>query len=213
MKTKKGKGIALVVITALITLSPMIGGIMLWDKLPNEVATSFSMSGKATDYSSKAFAVFGLPAMLAVFHLFAVIMTSLDPKFKNIPKKGMRFLCFICPAVSVMVCGMIYAEAMGSNFPITKALVLFIGVLFAVIGNYLPKCKLNYSFGIRLPWTMADEEVWNKTHRLAGFLWTVGGIVIAVSAFFAGFAVLFAVLAVIAIVPMVYSFVIYKRKQ
>ena len=58
-----------------------------------------------------------------------------------------------------------------------------IGVLFMIIGNYLPKCKQNYTMGIKLPWTLDDEENWNRTHRFAGFLWVAGGVVIAINAF------------------------------
>ena len=76
----------------------------------------------------------------------------------------------------------------------------------------MPKCKQNYTMGIKLPWTLADEEVWNKTHRLAGFLWTMGGIIIVATAFLNSIVLFFSVTALLVIIPTVYAFVIYKNK-
>ena len=87
------------------------------------------------------------------------------------------------------------------------------GALFVVIGNYLPKCKQSYTVGIKIPWTLNDEENWNKTHRLAGFLWVIGGVVIMATAFLGTFWLFFVVLIPMVIVPFVYSYSLYKKSS
>ena len=87
------------------------------------------------------------------------------------------------------------------------------GLLLAAIGNYLPKCQPNYTVGIRLPWTLADEANWRKTHRLAGPVWVIGGLVIAVLAFTPWRALDLLVLIPMVLIPALYSFFLYRRKK
>ena len=90
---------------------------------------------------------------------------------------------------------------------------LFMGALFVIIGNYMPKCKQSYTIGIKIPWTLNDEENWNKTHRMAGFLWVIGGVVIMATAFLGTFQLLFVVLIPMVIIPFVYSYLLYKKNK
>ena len=90
---------------------------------------------------------------------------------------------------------------------------MFLGVLFIAIGNYMPKTRRNYTVGIRLPWTLDNDDNWIKTHRLAGKIWVIGGIII----FFNGFVqiavtfVLVFTLIIMIVVPMIYSYWLSKR--
>lgn len=213
MKAKKSKNTAITAATSAIILIPSAFGAVVWNRLPERIATSFSASGKVSGYNSKIFAVLGLPAILLAVHLACIFFTLLDPKAKNIHGKLFRLIYFICPCVSLLTGTVIYSYTLGFDLPITTLIMLFLGALFIVIGNYLPKCRQNYSVGIKLPWTLADEEVWNKTHRLAGYMWTAGGAVIMASSFFDSIAVFIGVTAVLAIVPTVYSAVIYRKKN
>ena len=92
---------------------------------------------------------------------------------------------------------------------------LFMGILFLVIGNYLPKCKQNYTIGIKLPWTLNDEENWNKTHRFAGVVWTICSIVIIVGSFFnkGAFYTTFPSLFVMVFAPLIYSYIYYRKHR
>lgn len=108
---------------------------------------------------------------------------------------------------------MVYATALGHKISVEIIMPLFMGALFVVIGNYMPKCKQSYTLGIKLPWTLDDEENWNKTHRLAGFLWVIGGVVIMASAFLGKFWLFFVVLVPMVIIPTVYSYILYRNKK
>ena len=91
---------------------------------------------------------------------------------------------------------------------------IFVGILFTVIGNFLPKTKQTYTIGIRVPWTLNSEENWNKTHRMAGYLWVVCGILFIASAFLPESEILYIILlCVIIFVPIIYSYVIYRKEN
>ena len=95
---------------------------------------------------------------------------------------------------------------------ITEVLV---GIAFVVVGNYLPKCRQNYVLGIKLPWTLADEENWNRTHRLAGRIWVPCGILFITNAFLniGGIWTIFILMFLLVIVPTAYSAILYYRKR
>ena len=88
-----------------------------------------------------------------------------------------------------------------------------IGILFIILGNYLPKCHQNYTVGFRLPWTLDDENNWNKTNRLAGYIMVFGGFLIVITSLFdmAHWAVMIFIIAIV-IIPSVYSYLLYRKK-
>ena len=88
---------------------------------------------------------------------------------------------------------------------------VFMGLVFVAVGNYLPKCRLNYTIGIKIPWTLNSEENWNKTHRLAGFVWVIGGVLIAVLSIFSTLWLIFPVILVMTLIPMIYSYLLYRK--
>ena len=202
-----------IIFTSVLTLVPMLVGLILWNKLPLEIPTHFGLNGEADGYSSKAFAVFGMPLMMLAFHIICVFATKADPKMKGISDKVFTLVLYIIPAVSLLMCAMIYPVALGNNVKIGTVTILFMGLLFVVSGNYLPKCKQSYTVGIKLPWTLDDSENWNKTHALAGKLWFAGGLVIMATSFLESPVIFFAITAVMIIIPTVYSFLLYKNKK
>ena len=120
-------------------------------------------------------------------------------------------MVWLTPVLSIIVNGAMYAYALGSAIDITMLVMLFTAVLFIVIGNYLPKCKHNYTLGVKLPWTLADENNWNATHRLAGYVWMLGGMVLLINAFFFNMYVFLIVMLVMVLVPSVYSYLYYRK--
>ena len=207
------KNLKMMIVTSVIILLPIIFGLVLWNKLPEEIPIHWNAQGEIDGYSSKAVAVFALPAFLLVMQWFCVFMTNLDPKSKDIDGKPMMLVLWICPVMSLVVGTVIFATALGHSININVIMPLILGAMFVIIGNYLPKCKQNYSLGIKLPWTLNDEENWNKTHRFAGFLWVAGGIVILATSFLGSFVIFMGITLLMVIVPTVYSYRIYKKKN
>ena len=202
---KKNRNI--IVLTSVVILLPMLAGLILWKKLPDEVATHFSMEGLADSFSHKSFAVFGIPVFLLAMQWICFLASLSDSKIKNMDSKIFKIVLWICPAVSLLTGGVVYSFALDVKFSISSVFMIFFGLFFIVIGNYLPKCRQNYSLGIRLPWTLNDEDNWNYTHRLAGRLWVAGGVILILSSFTKQFW-LFAVVTVLMIaIPVAGSFI------
>lgn len=209
-KVNKGK----IFISSVVILLPVLIGIVLWKRLPNEMVTTFGTNGEPTGWSSKPFAVFGIPIFILICHLICCAATCTDPKNNRISRKVFSLIMWICPIVSIFCTWTTYGYALGMNIHIESSGPILMGILFIVIGNYLPKCRQNYTVGIKLPWTLYDEENWDRTHRLAGRLWMIGGGIFLLLSFVKGDLLawlIIGVLAVLAIVPVIYSFLYYLK--
>ena len=150
---------------SLLSLSPILIGLLLWNQLPAKLPTHFSTGNTPDGWSSKAITVFGLPLFMFAMMWFCFLFTHVDPKRQNISPKLIRALVWFMAALSPIVVCSSYAIALGINVNITLLTYLIIGLMLLVIGNYLAKTKQNYSAGIRIPWTLSSEENWNRTHR------------------------------------------------
>ena len=117
----------------------------------------------------------------------------------------------ICPVISILIHTIMYLYALGIKVDVPVIMSLFIGVVFIIVGNYLPKCRQNYTIGIKIPWTLNDEDNWNKTHRFAGVLWTVAGFVFLATAFLGNFWIFLPLVLIMVIVPMIYSYILHKK--
>ena len=198
-------------ITSLVILLPVLAGVILWNRLPDQLPTHWNASGEVDGWSSKPVAVFGLPLILLAVHWLCALGTSADPKKADHAPKVLHLVLWIVPVLSVLLQMVTYATALGGSVPVETVMPVFMGLLFAIIGNYLPKCKQNYTIGIKIPWTLHSEENWNKTHRLAGRIWMVGGLAIMLTGFFGGFLVCIPVTFVMVLVPIFYSYLLYRK--
>ncbi len=207
------KNLKTLIITTIVTLLPILAGLILWDKLPDKIATHFNAQGVADGFSSKAFAVFGLPVFLAVLHWVCAIGTSADPKQKNHSDKMLTIVLWICPAISLLVSSISYTYSMEIPVDIALVMILLFGVMFIIVGNYLPKCKQNYTIGIKISWTLNDEENWNYTHRISGKLWVAGGVIILLTAVFRQVWIFAVITALMVIIPFVLSYLFYRKKN
>lgn len=204
------------VIASIIILLPMVVGILLWDKLPEVMATHWGVNGEPDGFNSRAFVVFGMPLILFALQFLCLYTTRFGRAQIAQNKKAAALLFWLVPAVSVFAFAMIYAEAFGKEMNVSLIAPLFTGFLFIVVGNYLPKLKQNYVIGIKIPWTLKDEENWNKTHRLGGKIWVIGGFVVLLGAFISGdraFLMMLCALVGMVLVPTIYSYILYKKAK
>ena len=200
------------VLTTLVCLLPMAVGALVYDRLPETMATHWGIDGQPDGWSSRAFAVFGMPAFIAGLNVLLYFGLNADPKRGNMNPVLRTVAHWTCAAISLLAGGLTLANGLGYGLRVERIVPIFMGLLFIIIGNYLPKTKQSYTMGIRIPWTLNSEENWNRTHRLAGFLWVLGGIAFIVFSFIGwSLPVFFALIFVIALVPVVYSFVLYKK--
>ena len=201
------------IITSIIILIPMIIGLTLWDMLPNTLATHFDLNGKADGFSSKALTVIGMPMILLAFQWGAAYITSHDPKKQNISPKMFSIVLWIIPVISMILAGVVYPYNLGYKVNMMFIAGLTMGLLFIIIGNYLPKARQNYSIGIKVPWTLENEENWNKTHRLAGYVWVICGILSIVISLTGILSIVWILVLIAAavIIPVAYSFRLHTK--
>lgn len=202
------------IITNIVVVLPVLIGVIFWNRLPDVMATHFGMNNAANGFSNKAVAVFGLPAFLLVVHWLCAFAIARDPKKQNISAKMYRLVLWIAPVISLVVAAVMYPMNLGYQMDITFYMVLFVGAFFVVIGYYLPKARQNYTIGIRIPWTLANEENWNRTNHLAGYLWMIGGIVMIFICLtrIVGVEWLIGVLLIMVLVPIIYSYWLHAQK-
>lgn len=201
------------IITSIVTVLPILVGVFLWDRLPDVMATHFGADNDANGFSSKAFAVFGIPLFCLAMLWVAAFITAHDPRKQNISPKLFGLVLWIVPIASLVVAVVVYPYNLGYQMNITFFMELLMGFMLVFVGNFLPKARYNYTIGIRVPWTLANEENWNKTHRFAGYLWVIGGVAIIVLTLTGIMRAdwLFAIFLIIAFVPCIYSYLLYIR--
>lgn len=205
LKNKK-----LLALTSAITLLPVLAGVFLWQKLPQSVPIHWNAAGEVDGYGSRGM-LLGLFGFLLVMHWLCIGACALDPKSRNLEGKAAALVLWIIPAISLVMGVLVYSAALGKALSVNTVLPVFMGLLFVFIGNYLPKCRRNYTVGIKVPWALENEENWNATHRFAGRIWVAGGLAVMATALLPTVWVMLGVLAFMALAPMLYSYLYYKK--
>jgi len=200
----------------LLALAPIILVAVLYSRLPETIPMNWGLSGEPSrGHKAHIWWLAGLsPAIAGLF----MLLPKIDPRGKNYEKfRGFydAFALFMMLFLLGIV-GMILSESFNpGRIQVHFVVIAFLGILFIFLGNMLPKFKSNFFAGIKTPWTLSNNEVWNKTHRLAGFLFFFGGVLITVLNFFISgtlmFVILLGILAVMVLVPIIMSYKWYQK--
>ena len=201
----------LLLLTSIIILLPILAGLILWDQLPQQIPSHWNANGEIDGWSSKGFAVFGLPFIMLAVQYLCVLATAADPKKANHPDKVLQLVLWIIPLLSVILLSITYAVALGEEVQMDVVMPVLVGLVLTLVGNYMPKCKQNYTIGIKIPWTLHSEENWNRTHRFAGRLWVVCGLGIMVTGFLGGFWYAMTLTLLMVLAPVLYSYLLHRR--
>lgn len=197
---------------------PFIYLATIYNSLPQEVPIHFNWKGEADDWADKTMLIL-LPAGLGLFIYFLMlIVPSIDPKRKiqEMGSKYFNFRLILTIFFSILSIYLIYVTKEGS-IEKPNIMVALMGLLFIMMGNYFQTVRPNYFIGIRTPWTLENELVWKKTHRLAGKLWVAGGVIIvllglllkSITPMLISF---FSVVFILVLVPIVYSYLEFQKK-
>lgn len=202
-----------VLITCGVCLLPMLLGMMIYNKLPDQIPIHWNIAGEIDNYASKAIFVFLLPILMVGIQLLCLFMMHADPKYKNYSVKMTKIVIWIIPSMTMLLGLITYAIVFGYDVSVNVVIPMCIGVLFIILGNYLPKCHQNFTLGYRLPWTLNDEDNWNKTNRLAGYIMVTGGLfMIVLSLFDLAFWAMIGFIPMFLFIPAIYSFLLYHKK-
>jgi len=186
-------------------------GVSLWGyiNLPDApIATHFDAAGHVNGYMPRDKALVFMPVMMLVMiGLLLWLLPAIMPKKTNIDRFEAVYglVALFVPGLLTLVHIVLILNAAGIHIAVTRVILVAAGVLFAVIGNFLPKTRMNWLMGIRTPWTLSDERVWERTHRLAGPLFVMGGAVVLLAGLFAPVVWHVPVILIAALVPSVIS--------
>lgn len=195
---------------------------LVWNRLPEKVALHFDIKGNPDRFGNKQELVGTVLILAAVSLLVYLLLTNIyrvDPKRYAAENKDrlQRIAFAVIVFISALVCIIIYSAEHGNIRFSSGILFSATGLLFAVIGNYLPNLKPNYFMGLRLPWTLENEDNWRKTHALAGRLWFAGGLFLALACLFlpavGAIAVFFSVMTAITLIPIIFSYRLYRDSK
>ena len=210
LKNKK-----LLIITSLMTLLPIPIGLLLWNRFPETIAIHFGLTGQADGFASPAYAVFVPPVVMLAVQWLCIWASSFDKRNKNRNRKIQDLVLWTVPVISILSCCGIYALALDLEFSPVAWTMVPMGLLFAAIGNYMPKTRMNSTIGIKVYWAYTSEENWNATHRFAGKVWVFGGIGIALCALLPqawAVTVMLIGFLLLALLPLFYSWRYYKME-
>jgi len=200
------------IITLVVLLLPILAGVILWDKLPNEIATHWGVDGNPDGYSSKAFAVFGLPIIILSMHLLASLITAKNDT-DAISDKLFSLLLWICPLMGIVLSALTYATALGHEVNVPFWVLMLIGIIYIVLGNYLPKARQNHFVGTRIKWTLESKKNWEHTNRFSAKMMVVLGLIYIVCAVFSIFVEMKAAIVIVVfgtLIAAVFAMVLYS---
>lgn len=205
-----------IILSCIVLLSPIIFGMIVWNKLPESMPIHWGVNGEADRWSSKPFAVFVLPLLILAIHGICIFASGKDFRDKKQSPKVMGLVLWICPLLSVMANSLTYAISLGKEINVLFVVSLTMGTLFVLIGNYLPKCQQNRTVGIRIIWTLKNEANWNATHRFAGKVWVIGGLLLMASSLLPYSILPWAMIALLVVfisLPVLYSYRFYRKER
>jgi uncharacterized membrane protein len=197
-----------------LTAAVFVAILIAYPQLPNQVPTHWNMQGQANDYSAKWTLFLIGPGLMAGILLLFYFLPWLSPKQWQIDTFQSTYLYIMVVLVSMLAyfTGVSLWVGLGYAANVERAIVGGICLLFALLGNVMGKVRRNFYIGVRTPWALANERVWNATHRFAAKIFVLGGVIgLALTAIGVKGWLPFAALMASALVPVVYSLVVYKQ--
>lgn len=206
------------IIVLLMLVGATLAGLLLWNRLPDPMASHWGLNDEVNGYISKFWGVFLMQLITLGMFLLFLIVPNIDPLKANIAQFRDVFNLFIALIVAFMT--YIYILSLRWNlgytdFAMSKAMLPALGILFFFVGYMFRKAKRNFFIGIRTPWTLSSDRVWDETHRIGSALFMISGILAFIGSFFGGmiaFWFLFVPLIGSTLITVVYSYVLYQRE-
>ena len=206
------------IVVLLLLIVATAAGLLLWNRLPDQMASHWDINDRVNGYMPKVWGVFLMPLIsLGMFALFLAV-PAIDPLKANIAKFRETFNLFIVLIVTFMlyIYGLTLAWSLGyTNFKMSTSMLPAMGLLFIFLGFMLRKAKRNFFIGIRTPWTLSSDTVWDKTHQLGAILFMASGVLAFLGGIFGGmtaFWLLFVPLIGSTVFLLIYSYVLYQRE-
>jgi uncharacterized membrane protein len=202
-------------IIIIITILAFASSIFFYSSLPDQMATHWNTKGEVDGHMSRFWGAFLMPIILIAMALLFAAVPIIDPLKKNIQKFRKYFDYFIILIFLFMLLmhGIVLAANLGYNIKFNIIMPIALAFLFFYIGILLEKAKRNWFIGIRTPWTLSSDKVWDKTHKLGARLFKLAAIIALIGAIFPDHSFWFILVPVISftIIVLVYSYVEYSK--
>lgn len=199
-----------------LILSTLILSLALMPYLPERMASHWNAQNQVDGYTSRIWGVLLLPMVTIAMYLLFLLIPNIDPLKHNIAAFRPTFNTFILLMVLFMVYihGLTLLFNLGYQFNMGTAMLPAMGVLFYFIGVLTGKAQRNFFIGIRTPWTLANDKVWDETHRLGSLLFKISGVLTVIGAFLGDYAIWFVLVPILgtSIFLVVYSYVLFQRE-
>ena len=201
----------------LILLIPLTAAVILYPHMPEQVPIHWNVKGQVDNYGSRLFGTFSLPVLNMIMYVLFLILPKLDPKRANYSKFVSSYLIirYATHLFFAFMFALTACASLGYDVNIDKWVAAGVAVLFIVMGNTMGRVRHNYFVGFRFPWTLANEEVWRKTHQVGSKVMVLGGLGSLIGVIFTTGSISFMILMIGIFLPTilitVYSYVIYKR--
>jgi len=207
-----------IILSAVLILVVILAGVFLWSRLPDPMASHWNDADQVDGYMGKFWGTFLLPVMMIGLTLLFLAIPSIDPLKKNIADFRGWFNVFIVlfNLFMAFVHGLTLAWNLGhTGIRMSVAMIPAMGLLFILIGLMIRKAKRNYFIGIRTPWTLANDVVWEKTHRLGSKLFIAAGILTLLALFFPdkAFVILMVSILGASLIAVVYSYLVFRQEE
>lgn len=206
------------IVVWILSIVPVVLTALFYARLPASIPMQWDFGGKV-GYEPK-WHLFLIAALGPLFAILFPLLPKIDPRRKNYDKFAPSYLLFqvMMMLFIILMVGIVLTESLRpGTIQVGHAICLFLGVLFTVLGNMMPKFRQNYFCGIKTPWTYADEVVWTRTHRLAGRLIFTAGLLGIVSAFMRHellmLLLFFVPLIIAVVVPIIMSYIWYRQRH
>lgn len=202
----------------LLTLAAVVFSLAVWSRLPERMPVHWGLHGDVNGYGSRAQGAFLLPGVMLALWLLLRFLPRIDPRRANYAKFADTYDLLVNSLVAlfaVMHVALIGA-ALGWPVSMERVAPALIGLQFIILGNALPRARPNWWFGIRTPWTLSNDRVWTRTHRVGGYLLAGAGVVLLIAAAFPGtwtFALGVGAAVAAGFGSLVYSYFAWKQES
>ena len=202
------------ILGSIVVLLPAIAALIFVNAFPNE-AKLYWNEGFGGGFGPVLTSAIVLPLVLLVIYWLCAFISSIDNRGVSQSPKVIRTVLWMVPVISLYANIVLWAVTLGLKINIVMVSCILFGVIFIIIGNYMPKCTQNRTVGIKIAWTLANRENWTRTHRLSGIVSVVAGIAVLIAAFLpmaVAIVIFFAAILSVAFVPMIYSYCFYRKQ-
>ncbi len=201
----------------LIILCCFIAGAVLYSHMPERVPGHWNFKGEVDRYTSRFGGAFSMPLVTTGIYIMLLVLPLIDPRRENYQKftGAYRVMKFILVVFMAFIYLVTMLSTFGYNVPVGVVTMAGVSLLFIVLGNYMGQIRHNYFVGIKTPWTLANEQVWQKTHRLGGKLWVAAGLISLVASLIGGITgwiIMGVSLGIATVIPIIYSYLEFRRE-